>query len=144
MDVHILQDIGLTKPQAKAYLAIVEAGTATAPEITKIIGESRTNTYKTLDKLCEMGLASKNTVGNKVSYNSANPAALEQFIERHMAQVQLRQRKLHAAMPDLLNFYFEHTERPSIRYYHGREGLEQIYKDQAITGKPIYFIRTLD
>ena len=144
MNVSMLQDIGLTKLQAETYLTLVKAGIATAPEIAKSTDGSRTNTYKTLDKLCELGLASKDTSGTKVTYSSVSPAALEQFVERQVAGAQMRQRKLHAAMPDLLTFYFEHSERPSIRYFHGREGLEQIYKDQVITGKPIRYIRTLD
>lgn len=144
MDVYLLEDIGLTKNQAAVYIALVEKGKSTAPAIASELGEGRTNIYKVLDKLCAMGLATKDASGAKVVYSSISPAALEQIVESHIAEAESHRRKLRAAMPDLINFYFKHSEQPSIRYYHGQPGLERIYKAQAATGKPIYFIRTID
>jgi sugar-specific transcriptional regulator TrmB len=142
MDVQLLEDIGLTKPQAAAYIALVSQGKSTAPNIASLTAESRSNTYKVLDKLCELGLATKDEVGNKVHYFPTSPAALEQLVRKQSAAIELRERKLNAAMPDMLSFYFQQSEQPSIRYFQGKEGIQQIFSDMLATSKDVYLLRS--
>lgn len=144
MDVRLLEDIGLSEAQARAYAALVESGTGGAPAVAAQIGESRTNAYKVLDKLCELGLATKNQHGKRVRYFPSSPAALEQLIKKRAEQVSLEERKLKAAMPGLLDHFFAHSEQPGIRFFHGREGILQIYQDQIKSGQPIYYVRSRD
>lgn len=141
MDVQFLEDIGLTNPQAHAYKALVEHGSSTAPKIATTIGESRSNAYKILDKLCELGLATKDQQGKRVHYFPANPAALEQLLQEQSARLDMRERKLKAAMPDLLDYFFKHSEQPGIRFFRGEQGLVDMYHDQIRTGQTVYFIR---
>jgi sugar-specific transcriptional regulator TrmB len=142
MDIQLLEDIGLTKGQALAYRALVESGASTAPALASTIGESRSNAYKILDRLCDLGLASKNQNGKKVTYYPTSPAALEQLLQREIAQTSLRERKLKSAMPNMLQFFLEHSEQPSIRYYQGKEGMRQIFSDMLATGQTLYLLRT--
>lgn len=142
MDIQLLEDIGLTNPQAAAYAALVRFNGAAAPKIGVEIGESRSNAYKVLDKLCELGLATKSQTGKKVHYYPASPAALEQFVQRQADAASLRKRKLEAEMPGLLDFFFSHSEQPGIRFYQGEEGLRQMFYDQAKGKEPVYFIRS--
>lgn len=142
MDIQLLEDIGLTKPQAAAYRALVARSNSTAPSIAADIGESRSNTYKVLDKLCELGLATKDTTGTKVQYLPANPGALERLVQEQAAAAHSRKRKLNAAMPDLLSFFFSHSEQPAIRYFQGKTGIERIFGDMLRTGQDIYLLRS--
>jgi len=142
MDIQFLEDIGLTKPQAAAYRALVEGKGAAAPKIGTEIGESRSNAYKVLDKLCELGLATKDQNGKRVRYFPTSPTALEQFVQKQNAMVAMRERKLKAAMPDMLQYFFARSEQPSIRYFQGKEGLQQIFGDMLQTGKDIYLLRS--
>ena len=138
----MLEDIGFTKSQAAAYDALVRFGSSGAPKIGLEIGESRSNAYKVLDKLCELELATKTQHGKKVRYFPANPAALEQFVQRQSAAIDLRERKLKAAMPSVLDFFFAHSEQPGIRFYQGEDGLRDMFYDQAKGKGPVYFIRS--
>ena len=53
-------------PSAKLIaFAAAWLGGSSAPAIAVEIGESRSNAYKVLDKLCELGLASKDQAGKK-------------------------------------------------------------------------------
>jgi hypothetical protein len=88
-------------------------------------------------------LAAKEPHGGKFRYAAASPAALEQFVKQQAETIRQKERRLNIELPHLIDYYFEHSERPSIRYYEGAEGLAKINKDQAITGKPIKFIRSL-
>jgi HTH-type transcriptional regulator, sugar sensing transcriptional regulator len=142
MDIQLLEDTGLTKPQALAYEALVKSGRSTAPAIAAAITESRSNTYKVLDKLCELGLASKDTSGPKTLYFPNNPAALEQLLQQRTNQLHTQERKLTAGMPDLLHFFFSHSEQPGIRFFQGKDGIEHIFSDMLKTGQDIYLLRS--
>jgi len=143
MDIQTLEDIGLTNAQALAYKTLVEKGLQSAPALAVSIGESRTNGYKVLDKLVELGLAVKESVGGKFKYSATSPAALEQFVKQQADAVQQKQRRLNSELPRLLDYYFAHSERPSIRYFEGRDGIVSIYKDQITTKDELYYVRTM-
>src|SRR4051812_31667321 len=117
MDIQTLEDIGLTKVQAKAYKTLVERGLMSAPALASAIQESRTNGYKVLDKLVELGVAVKESVGGKYKYSATSPAALEQFVKQQAELVRQKERRLNNELPRLLDYYFAHSERPSIRYF---------------------------
>jgi sugar-specific transcriptional regulator TrmB len=142
MDIHLLEDIGLTKPQAHAYRALVEHGSSSAPAIAAAIHESRSNTYKVLDKLCEIGLAAKDQTTTKVTYYPTSPAALEKLVQEKAAAIQLQESKLNAALPSMLDYFFAHSEQPSIRYFQGKEGMRQIYTEILKTGETFYLLRS--
>ncbi|HSX36119.1 MAG TPA: helix-turn-helix domain-containing protein [Patescibacteria group bacterium] len=142
MDIQLLEDTGLTKPQARAYAELVKDGACAAPAVGVTIGESRSNAYKVLDKLCELGLATKGQTGKKVRYYPTSPTALEQLVQQQAAQLQQRERKLKAGMPDLMHYYFKHSEQPSVRFYQGMQGIERIFNDMLATGRDIYLLRS--
>lgn len=141
MDVKLLEDIGLTNTQARAYIQLVEKGTSTAPALAPFIGESRSNAYKVLDRLCELGLATKDQ-SKRLQYYPSSPAALERLIEAQSEQVRVRTRKLDAALPNMLDFFFAHSEQASIRYFQGKQGLYEIFLDQTRSRTPVYFVRS--
>ncbi len=142
IDVHLLEDIGLTEPQAAAYATLVRLGKSSAPTVSKEIGESRSNAYKVLDRLCALGLATKSQHRARILYYPASPAALERLVQQRLNAVKLQERKLDAEMPEMLDFFFAHTEQPGIRFYQGKEGLKQIYSDILATTKTLYLLRS--
>lgn len=142
MDVQLLEDAGLTHTQARTYKALIQNGPCTAPRIAPQVDESRSNTYKVLDKLCALGLASKERQGKKSYYIAASPSALETLAQQRAARVDSQQRKLKAALPDLLQFFFAHSEQPSIRFFQGKEGIQHIFADMLQTGQDIYLLRS--
>lgn len=144
MDTHLLEEIGLTSSQARAYYALVAHGICSAPTIAPIIKESRSNTYKILDKLCSLGLAAKNQKGNRITYAAANPVALEQLLRKKAAQLDLQERRFNAALPSMLDFFFTHSEKPGIRFFEGKEGMKQIYSEMLQTGETLYLLRSPD
>jgi HTH-type transcriptional regulator, sugar sensing transcriptional regulator len=142
MQTTLLEEIGLTRPQAQAYKALIEHGASAAPVLAAHIGESRTNTYKILDRLCELGLAHKDTSGAKTAYIPASPATLEQLLQKQAGELHLRERKLKAELPNLLDYFFAHSEQPAIRFFQGKDGIQKIFGDMLATGKDIYLLRS--
>jgi len=142
MDIKLLTDIGLNKTQAKAYIALVRQGSLTPPALAKLINETRTNAYTVLDKLTELGLAKKSERDKKLVYKVENPVALEKLVIANRHEALEREKKIKNAMPTLLNYFYTYSEQPGVRFFQGKEGIEDIYKDQLHTGKTIRVIRS--
>ncbi|HSX15656.1 MAG TPA: helix-turn-helix domain-containing protein [Candidatus Saccharimonadales bacterium] len=142
MDVQLLEDIGLTTVQAVAYKTLVESGPLSAPALASKTGESRTNGYKVLDRLVELGLVIRESRGGKFQYAAASPAALEQLVKQQAEAVHQKERRLNSELSHMLDYYFARTERPGIRYFQGKDGIASIHKDQLLTRKEICYIRT--
>ena len=58
-DVRFLEKIGLTRSQARLYLALVKSGNSDAITISRQTKTPRTETYRILDELEEIGLVEK-------------------------------------------------------------------------------------
>lgn len=144
MNSQILQQLGLTKPQARAYIALIKHGMSTPTRIADEIGESRTNTYMILDKLVELDLAIKEERNKKVHYAPSNPIALEKLAEKKRNESHLYEKMVRDSMPQLLNYFHTYQNKPGIRFFQGKEGILKIYEDQRRTGEDIYFIRSSD
>lgn len=142
MTPDLLKTIGLTDSQAKTYLLLIEKGELSPPEVSKLSGESRTNTYMILDKLASLGLIEKSSNNNRISYRSLNPVAIEKLVEERRKQFIEAEQAIKHAMPKMLSYFYTFTEKPGIRLLEGVEGLKEIYADTLRTKQDIYFLRT--
>lgn len=135
-------DLGLTKSQAKAYLCLVQFGPSYPPGLAKKISESRTNTYKVLDKLVELGLARKKESLKKMLYTAGHPSALETLAKKHREEVLSQEHKINTSMPTLLNFFYTYSEQPGVRFFQGKDGIKNIFDDMLRTRQNIYLVRS--
>jgi sugar-specific transcriptional regulator TrmB len=142
MNEEILINIGLNPTQAKAYLTLVRYGSLTPPELANKTGETRSNAYTVLDRLVELGLAKKLEANKKLVYRIENPVALEKLVKQHRDDALQREKLVKDSMPALLNFFYTYSEQPGIRFFQGKQGIEDIYNDQIRTGKEIEFVRS--
>lgn len=142
MDIQTLLDIGFTKPLAKTYIMLIKSGPITPPELAVKIKESRTNTYKLLDKLVDMGVVSKTKIGKKLAYRPENPVALENSIKQTRNQILEREKQIKATMPTLLSYFYTFSDQPGIRFFQGEDGIREVFHDIIRTGKTQYLVRT--
>jgi len=142
MDLQTLTEIGFTTPQAKAYITLIKSGPITPPELAQKISESRSNTYKILDRLVEMGVVSKAKVGKKLMFRPENPIALENSIRQTRNQILEREQHIKATMPTLLSYFYTFSDQPGIRFFKGKDEVKEVFNDMLRTGKSIYLIRS--
>lgn len=105
--------------------------------------ESRTNTYKLLDALEALGLVTRDESQKKLRYWANNPSILMDNLKKKRTEVEASEKRFQESLPVLVDEYFKYSEQPSIRYFHGRNGIEQIYKDQLKDANPITFIHSV-
>jgi len=142
MDIQTLVGIGFTQPLAKTYIVLIKSGPITPAELSTKIAESRTNTYKLLDKLVDMGVVSKSKVGKKLTYRPENPVALENSIKLKRNQILEREQQVKAAMPTLLSYFYTFSDQPGIRFFQGKDSVKELFNDTLRTGKEIHVLRS--
>src|SRR3989344_5601969 len=76
MNETFLEDAGLTKTEAKIYLALLELGPSLAGEITKKSGIHRRSVYDAIERLIEKGLVSYMKTNNRKYFEAVKPDRL--------------------------------------------------------------------
>ena len=142
MNTSILVEAGLTEPQATAYISLLTHSPISPPSLAKVIGESRTNTYKILEQLDELGLVTRDETKNKIKYIANSPTSLQTLLDHQEEAIKIRQKKLKSNIAELESIYFEHSTQPGVTFEQGIDGIVKVFNDYTETGKDLYMIRS--
>lgn len=129
-----LQKIGLNEKEAKVYLALLELGRASVLRISKKAGLKRPTVYLILDSLIEKGLIILMPKEKKNFYIAEKPLKFLDLLKE-------REKNLKELLPNLSALYQKGEYKPDIRYYEGKEALENIYME-IIKAPEIWFFAT--
>jgi predicted transcriptional regulator len=133
---------GLTEQQAAAYALLIEASELAPPQAAAKLRLTRSNAYKVLDKLVELGLASKQEKHKKFTYVPTNPTALSRLAAEQRNIATAQENAAQEVISELLRKYREHTDQPDIGVVTGRQSVADAYRLQAKQKAPIYFLRS--
>ena len=144
MDLNIVKKAGLTDSQAKAYIALIEHSDVSPAELAEYIGETRTNAYAIIDKLLQYGLISKKEAVNYgARYNANHPSTLEALAENRRKALAKNEKQVKDNISSLIDYYYEHSEKPGTVTLQGLEGIKSVYNDTLKADDKIYLVRTL-
>jgi sugar-specific transcriptional regulator TrmB len=144
MDIKLLASLGLTKPQARAYIALTRYGALAPPDLASKLKVTRTNAYKILAQLAELGLASRDKSSKKALYRVNNPVALEKLAKKTRDGALAHEKQVSDAMPSLLNYFYTYSEQPGVRFFVGKDGIKEIFEDMLRTRQPVLLLRSPD
>ena len=131
-----LEGIGLSEKEVAVYLALLELGSGTVSKISRYAGINRTTGYDILDSLANKGLANISCKEPKQEFAAEPPEKIEKFI---LEEIEKKKRELDEAkklIPQLKSMH-NIAGRPQVRFYEGREGLEEVYEDTLTSTEPI-------
>lgn len=114
--------IGMSEKEGKAYLAILELGEATMSDIVKKSHLKRTTLYDIIEILREKGLIGLSKYKKRITYVAENPAKLLECLEEEKQAIQ-------RVMPELLTITNSMLKKPKVRFYEGRDGIKDVYRD---------------
>lgn len=107
----LLEDLGLSKTEAKVYLCLLGQASLPAATIADQTGTSRSSVYLVLRSLVERGLIDAGA-GYSSRYNAAPPdRALAALLERERIELDNRKRQVEQVLPDLTTL-FEQSSSP--------------------------------
>jgi HTH-type transcriptional regulator, sugar sensing transcriptional regulator len=117
-----LEELGLSKVEAKVYLTVLELGASFVSAISKRSGVPRVNCYYALGSMVGKGIMSCFTQNNLKYYSVESPKILINKQEEKLQKV----KKL---LPELLSITNALAYKPKIQYYEGIEGIKNIFED---------------
>jgi len=132
----ILTDIGFTKHEADAYLALLVLGTGTVTEIAHKANLKRPTCYLVLDELREKGFISISPHSKKLVYTTAGPDALRAYADE-------RRRHLHDIMPYLESLHDQARDKPRVRFFEGIKSVTSYYLTEAYPSDEVDFFASI-
>lgn len=140
-----LNELGVGANEAAIYVALVESGPMSVLGLSRDLDLPRTNIYRAVENLRELGLAGPGdgAPGSKVS--AAPPECLERLVMRHQQRVERQKELLPSILGELTNLSGKGPLGSRITYYEGMEGLRQVTVNSldARNGLCIYELETM-
>ena len=138
----LLVRAGLTDTQASVYLFLLEHGEAAPPAIATALHLTRSNAYKILERLEEIGFAFKTEADKKFAYTPADPTALASLVAEERNRVVALEQTVNEVMQQLRAKYRTSTASIRITTGRGKLAIVSAYEEQAAQKQPIYFIKS--
>jgi sugar-specific transcriptional regulator TrmB len=139
----VLLELGLSDKEAALYLQLLEVPHQTANQLADAADIKRTNVYRLLDNLVELGLVrfDENPVRK---YTTTSPQALQQLVKDRQQQIKQAASSLATAMPDFRSQYSLSLDKPGVFYMSGPEGFERSLLDAVRSKTEILLIASDD
>jgi len=138
-----LTNLGLADKEAKVYLSLLDLGKGTVTQITRSAGLNRTTGYDILAGLVNKGLISVSGKEPKQEYVAESPDKIVTLLTQRAQKTQNQLKQAKKLVPQLKSIH-NIKNRPKIRFYEGKEGLEQVYEDTLTSGEAIRAFATID
>lgn len=124
-----LTNLGLTDKEAAVYLSCLELGPSPVQPVARKAKVVRATTYVILDSLMKMGLVTKYKEGKKTLFSAETPHQLLRLLERQEEAIQEKQHDLESILPGLQMLTKAAGDKPSVRYFAGKEGLHAMRQE---------------
>ncbi len=140
----LLQKIGLTRSEAKVYLALLKINKFASKGI--ILKEAKiapSKIYHVLGKLIDKGLASTITRNNVKHFAAAPPNRLKEYLEVKKQALLEEEKLADKILPKLEGFYKTFKEQTTAEIFLGWKGMETAYStilDEMKRGQTAYIL----
>ena len=124
MDTKLLEKIGLTPGEIKAYLALLALGPSSTGPLAKRSQVSRSKLYWIMDKLEKKGLASHAVRNGVVYFQAVEPTKINDYIEEKEDELKTLKEEFVQLLPELESYHKRAKEAQSMTIYQGLKGLK--------------------
>jgi HTH-type transcriptional regulator, sugar sensing transcriptional regulator len=138
-----LQSFGFSRKEAIVYVALLELGKGTVRQISSKAGINRTTSYDILGSLANKGLVTISGKEPKSEYAVEPPEAITIYLKKIAEDTAEQIKKSETLVPELELIHAKQN-RPRIRFYEGKEGLEKVYEDTLTSHEPIRAYASVD
>ena len=131
----LFRHAGLSDKQAKLYRLLLTVGEERVSVLSRKSGIKRCNTYTLLSDMKARGLVTEFEKENVRFFRPERPEKLESIITARQRECMIATSLAKDLMPDLSTQWKEAVNKPTIRYYQGREGVQTVLEDIYSQGK---------
>lgn len=125
-----LEEVGLTKNEARVYLALLKKGQLRAGEISRETQINRSSVYEALEHLIKKGLVSYVVVSKRKVFKAVNPKRLLEWLKE-------KEENLTKIMPILEKLHETSKTETHLTLYEGYKGVQSIFQDIIRKKRPI-------
>lgn len=120
-----LSHIGFKKNETAVYLATLEKGPISPPQLARETGLPRTTVNLILRHLVERGVVGKTTVKKRVRYLAEPPDILVNNLKSLVKHGE-------GLLPELAARYNKNERKPRIVFYEGKDAVQKVYDDTLV------------
>lgn len=118
----ILEQAGMSKKQAKIYLAALSLGETTIKEIAQKSGVRRTTIYDVIQEMIDAGYIKLTSHGARRKFLAVTPEELQFIIKRRVFAIQ-------GVLEDLVQISNVEKAKPKVWFFEGVEGIKNAFND---------------
>ncbi len=123
-----LLSIGFSEKEIEVYLALLELGKGTVTEIARKAGINRPTAYHVLASLELKKLVRTSGKEPKQEYTAESPENIEKILQEKIKEYTSALTQAKEIIPELISIHNK-DNRPKIKFYEGKDGLETVYED---------------
>lgn len=123
MDKNAIENAGLTRTEAKIYLALIDLGSAMSGAISRKTGIHRRSVYDAVERLIEKGLVSYIEQNNRKYFEPVSPQRLLNILTE-------KENGLKEILPELIKKYNAKQEKKETTFFRGKMGIKSVFEDQ--------------
>lgn len=124
METKVLEKLGLTEGEIRAYLALLRLGQSAAGPIAMESRVSRSKIYLVLDKLEKKGLASHADKRGVRHFQAVEPAKLRDYLAEKEGELRSLEAELERFLPRLEEYHKSAGKSHFVAVYQGFRGLQ--------------------
>ena len=128
----ILQKFGFSEREALVYRATLKIGEASVTQISSEAVIARTHCYDILRTLEEKGAITSLTRNARLRYTAVNPRQLQRIFQERL-------KTFEEYLPAWDVLYQQAPNQPKVRFFTGKDGLENIHQEFLVEAKEILF-----
>lgn len=122
MNIENLEQLGLTKNEAKIYVSLLDLGESQAGQVSKKTQINRPATYDALDRLIEKGLVGYHIEAGKKVFKPSHPNIF-------LSQLKEKEDIANEIIPQLSQLFNSKKQKEESEVYKGRKGIKTILDD---------------
>lgn len=124
-----LEYLGLSEKEAVVYSALLKVDKAQAILLARQLSMKPPTIYVILDSLLRKHLVYEVQVGKRAFYAAESPDALRTLVEMEKAEADIKIKRAERIIAELKTVDKDSGERPTVRFYEGKEALKQSIKE---------------
>ena len=117
-----LSTLGLSEEESQIYLMLLEYGTSSVSNISRITKIGRVNCYHHIEKLIHKGLLSESRRSKVKEFTAESPKML---INQQIESLNFAK----SVVPELLAISAHNPKKPKIQFFEGKEGIKNVFND---------------
>ncbi len=131
-----LLTIGFSEKEVEIYLALLDLGKGTVTQIARKAGINRPTAYHVLASLELKKLVRTSGKEPKQEYTAESPENIEKVLEGKITEYEKTLLQAKEIIPELVSLHNK-DNRPKIKFYEGKDGLQKVYEDTLSSSEEI-------